>query len=95
MSDNEANQDVDEKWVKTKSLSKTHMLPIELPLESQIEDELLNLDILEALNSGKLEIFQLPPNTFEGDFLAEKEVDEKELESIEVSQFNKESEFLR
>lgn len=78
--------DLDEKWVKTKSLTKTHMIPIELPLESDnapidIEDK----DLLSALKSGELQILQLPPNCFSGDFLAEKEVDEQELESIEVN----------
>lgn len=60
------------------------MLPIELPLETESPDDAVMLDILEALNLGEYQILQLPPNTFEGDFLAEKEVDEQELESIEV-----------
>ncbi len=84
-SEDEANPEIEEKWVKTKSLAKSHMLPIELPLETEIPDEGVMLDILEALNTGEFQIIQLPPNTFEGDFLAEKEVDEQELESIEVS----------
>lgn len=90
MSDNEQNEELDEKWIKTKSLTKAHMLPIELPLERGMDEEDLALDILEALNRGELQILQLPPNTFEGDFLAEKEVDEQELESIEVEYYHSE-----
>lgn len=76
---------MDEKWVKTKSLAKTHMIPIELPLESEVgntEDQ--EIDLMTALEAGQLPILQLPPNAFSGDFLDEKEVDEQELESIEV-----------
>ena len=91
MSDNELNEEINEKWIKTKSLTKAHMLPIELPLEREMDEEDLALDILEALNSGNYQILQLPPNTFEGDFLAEKEVDEQELESIEVEAHHSES----
>ena len=82
------NPELGEKWVKTKSLSKTHMLPIELPLEKEGIEQELSLDILEALNAGEFQVLQLPPNTFEGDFLAEKVVDEQELESIEVESSN-------
>lgn len=90
-SEDEGVQEIEEKWVKTKSLAKTHMLPIELPIEERIQNELDEADIMEALASGNLQILQLPPNTFEGDFLAEKNVDEHELESIDVRRFNKET----
>lgn len=79
---------LEEKWIKSKSAVNKNMLPIELPLEKNPEREAEQtkedqLDILTALNSGKLQVLQLPPCTFGGDFLAEKEIDEQELESIE------------
>lgn len=77
-------EEVEEKWVKTKSLAKTHMLPIELPLEQSDIDNEVGVDLIEALLNGGYQILQIPPNAFAGDFLAEKEVDEQELESIEV-----------
>lgn len=66
-------------------MSQTHMLPIELPLETEENLETIEeLDLIEALARGDLQILQIPPNAFMGDFLSEKEVDEQELESIEV-----------
>lgn len=79
---------LEEKWIKSKSAVNKNMLPIELPLEISTEKqeailEEEKLDIFSALNQGKLQVLQLPPCAFTGDFLAEKEVDEQELESIE------------
>lgn len=81
--------DKSEKWVKQASKDKAneYLLPIELPFEGvQEEDQEKNPkdDLIKALKAGQLEILQLPPCAFTGDFLNEKEIDEQELESIEV-----------
>jgi len=78
----------EEKWVRQKSVTSHYMLPVELPLgldtPQDMDNELDHMDVLSALHSGKVQILQLPPYTFGGDFLAEGEVDEQEMESIEV-----------
>ena len=90
---------LEEKWIKSKSAVNKNMLPIELPLEKNPEREAEQdaedkLDILTALNSGKVQVLQLPPCTFGGDFLAEKEIDEQELESIEKLNYHDKTNIL-
>jgi hypothetical protein len=90
---------LEEKWIKSKSAVNRNMLPIELPLEKNSDKEDARAqeekqDIITALSQGKLQILQLPPCTFGGDFLAEKEIDEQELESIESLNYHDKNNIL-
>lgn len=81
------DQDQEDKWVKSRSIAPAHKVPIELPLEAPegYIEEPDEDDIIVGLEAGKLQILQIPPFAFGGNFLEEQDVDEQEVESLEVN----------
>lgn len=89
--------EIDEKWIKSKSTVQSHLQPVELPLEAPegFVEPLKETDLLAGLETGKLQVLQIPPYAFGGNFLEEQDVDEQGLESLEGLNYSDRYNILR
>ena len=70
---------------------------MELPLEAPEDfvEPLPETDLLAGLEAGQLQVLQIPPYAFGGDFLEEQDVDEQGLESLEGLNYSDRYNILR
>lgn len=90
------NEEETQEWIKKGAEGlENYITPIEVPFgvfrkDNQIGGDIKSIEeeivLLEdcLTNELKVNILQLPPGAFKGEFLREEEPDEQEIESIDV-----------